>query len=552
MTGPTRLAAPGRALAGLAVLTLGASATSLTNGFAGDDVYIIALNERVHALAPAWEYLRQSYWPAQYGGGLYRPATVLSFALQWKAGGGAPLLFHAINLLLSLGATFAVWGLARQLIPPVAAWLTAAIFAVNPVHVEAVANVVGQPEILVATLQALAVTWYLTSRRDGGPGPAGSLGIAGLYAVSCLSKENGLVLPGLLLAAELLLVPEGGRGAERIRKLVLPFGLLALVAAVFLVGRATVLGGVVGEYPNPAIRNVSAGIRLLTMLAVVPQWWRLLLTPWHLQADYMPLELDRASGVGAAQLLGAAFVIGWVWGVWRTRRDLPVTAFGLCWMAVTLFPVSNVLVPTGILLAERTLFAPSIGACLALGGLAPWIQGRVGAARPWERHVAFAMVAVILGLWGWRSASRATIWHDDERLIRQTVLDAPLSYRAHALMGRLHFDTGDPEAGEREYLTAIQLYPYDANVFAGLAQRYRNAELYQQAIPLFRKALELAPEMIPARNMLIACLVKTGNHEAALRELAEKARRRDADTDRISAIIDSVEHEQHLSSTPPH
>jgi hypothetical protein len=533
-------------------LTLGASAASLTNRFAGDDVYIISLNERVHALAPAWEYLRQSYWPAQYGGGLYRPATVLSFALQWKAGGGHPFLFHAVNLLLYLGATFAVWVLARRLLPPVAAWLTAAVFAVNPVHVEAVANVVGQPEVLVAGLQAVAVTWYLTSRRAGGPGPAASLGIAGLYAISCLSKENGLVLPGLLLAAEWLLLPEGGRGAERFRRLVLPFGLLAIVAVVFLAGRATVLGGVVGEYPNPAIRDVSVGIRLLTMLAVVPQWWRLLLTPWHLQADYMPLELDRASGVGVAQLLGAVFVLGWVWGVWRSRRDLPVTAFGLCWTAVTLFPVSNVVVPTGILLAERTLFSPSIGACLALGGLAPWIRGRVSAARSWERHVALGMVVVILGLWGWRSASRATIWHDDERLIRQTALDAPLSYRAHALMGRLYFDTGDPEGGEREYLTAIHLYPYDANVFAGLAQRYRNAELYQQAIPLFRKALELAPEMIPARNMLIACLVNTGDHEAALRELAEKERRRDADTDRIRAMIDSVEHERHSTPSSSH
>ncbi|HTS89811.1 MAG TPA: tetratricopeptide repeat protein [Gemmatimonadales bacterium] len=535
---------------GLALLALASTATSLGNLFAGDDVYIIVLNDRVHTIAPFWDYLRQSYWPAQFGSTLYRPLTILGFAVQWKLGGGMPLIFHVVNVLLYLGATFAVWVLARQLLPAAAAWLVAAYFTVNPVHVESSANVVGQPEIMVALLQTVAVAWYVASRRRGAPRPLVVVGIVVLYVLACLTKENGVVLPGLLLAAEWLLVSGEASIKERIRALGPLYALLAGIAIAYLLGRNAVLGGVVGEYPNPAIRGVSFGVRFLTMLPVVPQWWRLLLVPWHLQADYMPVEIDRATSFGPGQLLGVIFVLAWLFGIWGGRRTLPVMSFGLAWAAVTLFPVSNLVAPTGILLAERTLVSPSVGACLALGGLAPWLATRVAAARLWERRLAACLAALILGLWVWRSATRARVWHDDDRMIRQMVVDAPFSYRAHALMGRVLFEERDPAQGEREYLTAIRLYPYDPNVFAGLARQYRDAGLYRQAIPLFRKALELAPQMIPARNMLIYCLVQSGDSVGAQAELAEKFQRHDPDADRIRSMVDSVEQQLHAPSAP--
>jgi hypothetical protein len=524
----------------LLAVTLAVSVVSLWNGFAGDDVYIIAQNSRVHDLAPAWQYLRQSYWPSEFGGGLYRPLTVLGFALQWKLGGGIAAAFHAVNVLLYAATTMAVWLLARRLLTAGAAWLVAAFFAVHPVHVEAVANVVGQPEILVTGLHLTAVIWYLSARRRGALTYGVILGIAAIYLVSCLAKENAVVLPGLLLLAELVLVPSREPPAPRLKALLPFFGILVVVGLGYIAARGAVVGGLVGEYPHPAIRNASIGGRALTMLEVVPQWWRLLLVPWHLQSDYMPLELNRGTGFGGPQAMGALFVLAWGWAAWRARRTYPVATFGLAWVAVTLFPVSNLLVPTGILLAERTLFSPSAGACLAIGGVAPWIAARVSAAPLWERQVAGGFAAALLLLWGSRSAARATVWRADPILARQTVVDAPLSYRAHATMGKILFAEGNPEAGEREYRIALKLYPHDPNVFAGLGQHYRNAGLYRPAIPLFRKALELAPQMNGVRNMLIYCLAQSGDSAGAAAELAEKLARHEADADRIAVMLDSL------------
>jgi protein O-mannosyl-transferase len=420
------------------------------------------------------------------------------------------------------------------------AWLAAGFFAVHPVHVEAVANAVAQSELLVVLLHALAIAWYLSLRRSGTPGAGAILGLSLLYAGSCLCKESGIMLPALLLAAEVTVVGDRAEPRARLPALAPTYGAMFLVAACYLIVRGAVLADVVGEHPHPVLVGASMGARLLTMLAIVPEWWRLLLVPWHLQAAYDPPEFDLATTFGMSQLLGLTVLVAWGWLAWLTRRVYPVTSFGLAWVAITLFPVSNVLIPSGILLAERTLFSPSLGAALAVGGMAPWVVRQVGSSPLWQRRTVGGLLAAVLLLFGWRSAQRATMWRDNVTFARQTVLDAPLSYKAHATWGRVLFELGHQAEGEREYRTALQLYPKDPNVYAGLADRYRRAGLCGPAIPLFQESLRLGPWSTVARSMLIQCLVQTGDLAGAEAQLAEKADRQDSDVAQYRALLDSV------------
>lgn len=524
----------------LVVIALMVSFRTIGPELVWDDGWAIAQNPRVTADGPIWRCFAQSYWPPDLGGGLYRPLAIMGFILQWRIGGGAPWVFHLVNVVLYAGATLAVWLLARQLLAAGAAWLVACFFAVHPVHVEAVANAVAQSELLVVLLHALAVAWYVSVRRSAIPGGGVVLGCAVLYAASCLFKESGIMLPGLLLVAEVTVVTSRSELGVRARALAPFYGALLLVAAGYFIVRSAVLADMVGEHPHLVLRDASLGARVLTMLAIVPVWWRLLLVPWHLQAAYDPPEFDLAAAFGIPQLLGLAFLIGWCWIAWRTRRTYPVTAFGLGCVAISLFPVSNVLIPSGVLLAERTLFSPSLGAVLAIGGMAPWIMRRAAEAPRWERWSGGGVVAGILLLFGWRSAQRAAVWHDNVTFAGQTVLDAPLSYKAHATWGRVLFELGHSAEGEREYRIALHLYAQDPNVYAGLADRYRRAGLCTPAIPLFRESLRLGPWSTVARSMLIQCLVKTGDFVGAEAELTEKTRRQDADVNQIRAMIDSA------------
>ena len=148
------------------------AAPSLLNGFAYDDLPLVVENARITTLLPPWEYFTQSYWPA---GGLYRPLTVSILALQWKLGGGAPWIFHATNMALHALVTGLVFLLARRLMAPAWAATAAILFAVHPVHVEAVANVVGISELLCSAFVLGAVLLAcmvraMASRRRHPPG----------------------------------------------------------------------------------------------------------------------------------------------------------------------------------------------------------------------------------------------------------------------------------------------------------------------------------------------------------------------------------------------
>ena len=136
--------------AGVIGLAIAASGTSLGNGFALDDLALVAGNSRVHSLDQWWRLFALPYWPPQYGASLYRPVVTLGYALQWIAGNGSPWVFHLASVALYVGVCVAVLALLLEIASPMGAVVGAALFAVHPVHVEAVANVVGQCELIAA------------------------------------------------------------------------------------------------------------------------------------------------------------------------------------------------------------------------------------------------------------------------------------------------------------------------------------------------------------------------------------------------------------------
>jgi hypothetical protein len=82
------------------------------------------------------------------------------------------------------------------------------------------------------------------------------------------------------------------------------------------------------------------------------------LWPAHLQADYGPPDVDVSLTWDAAQTFGLGLLVGAVALAISNWRRRPAVAFGILWAGLSLFPVSNLLVPTGILVAERTLLLP--------------------------------------------------------------------------------------------------------------------------------------------------------------------------------------------------
>ena len=507
--------------AGILALAILASISGITNQFAQDDFAFILRNDAVHDLARGPRFFLEPYVGPPRPPELYRPLALLSFAVQWAVGGGAPLIFRLVSYLLYGATCLAVFGLARMVLPAAVAFAVAALFAVHPVHVEAVALAVNQGELWVGLLSCVAVSRYVTARRAGPLRPRTILGIAGLYFVACLFKENAAILPGLLLAAELFLTPAGRGLADRARATGPLYLLLALAGLGFLAMRTAVLGGQLrGALIAEAIAPQNLGERALTMLTVVPHWFRLLLWPAGLQGDYSPSEIVARYTWVPEATVGALLIAGAVVAAVAARRRAPAISFGIVWVAVAVFPVHNVLVPTGVVLAERTLLLASVGAMLLLGGVGSLLLERASAST----RVLFASVTGLLLILGtYRSASRHPDWSDMFSYWYVTAnRDAPRSFRAHHALGEMYLLAGAEGLAEQEFRMSIALAPPNvSDVYLVYADMLRRRGHCHPAAALYQRSLTVNPGVHSVRMSLIACLIQLGRYPEAQQEISK-------------------------------
>jgi hypothetical protein len=506
------------AAATVAVLALAASAIGIANGFTYDDRYIVELNPTVTTFGAWWRVFAQPYWPANWGGDGYRPLTILAFKIEHALGGGAPMLFHAVNVLLYALASMLVLALARRLLPLWAAWLVAALFAVHPVHVEAVANVVGQSELLVAVAVLGALVLYLRDRRAGPLRPTTAAAILAIYAVGCFAKEHAIVLPAILLAAELTVLSSDAELRADLRRPAFRvfFLAMALVGVAFVGVRSLVLfghgvGGFTPFTPFSSLK-ITGAQRVLTAVGVVPQWFRLFYFPLRLSSEYGPPDIPIAQGIEMWQLPGFLLLIATLAIGVLLRRRQPVIAFGIAFGCIALLPASNFVVPAGIVLAERTLLLPSVGAMLVVGGACMAVARRYAGAARRPSPAALVVVTIVLSAGIARSASRTVVWKSNESLFAHAVLDAPDAYRSHYMRGAWLVEQKDIRRGEAEYRQALKLFPYDPAVSFNLAEQYRKAGMCEPSLPLYQWTRELDPAFPFGRVAYAECLVETGHY----------------------------------------
>lgn len=496
--------------AAVAAVALLASVAGLLNAFAWDDVHLVELNGRFHSLAGWREILGASFWPPPYSQDLYRPATGLLLTLQHIIGGGDPMVFRLVSYGLYAACAVMLLRVAALWLPPAAALWAALLFAAHPVHVEAVAPAVGQAELVVALAALLMIRRYVAARQAGGPTGGDWAVLATLCLWASLSKEQGLLLPALLLLVELC--PPAGLGVPAWRRLAPGYAGLLAAAVVVLLLRRVVLGHVAGTFVAEALEGLDLRGRVYTMLPVVTVWLRLLAWPAHLQADYSPQELTAAAGFGLPQAAGAAVLLAALAAAWGGRR-IPGVAFGLGWCAVALLPVSNVLIPTGILVAERTLFLPSAGLLIAVaGGLS---AAGVSAGIP--RRTMLGLGAVLVAAGVLRSAERQRVWRHEAFFAVRTVQDAPRSYRAQRAYGEVLFALGQDRLAEEAYETALALAPagHAWRVRNDLARRYRAMDRPEQESEQLEASLMERPDQEDARGYLATAYLVLGRYKEA-------------------------------------
>lgn len=496
-------------------LALASSLSGLGNGFAYDDLHIVLENKRIHDWQGLWRLFGQPYWMIGAARDLYRPLILAWYGGQWAVGGGNPLVFHMVSVFLYAAVCVALLGFLRQLMSPLGAMVGAALFAVHPVHVESVGNIVGQAELMTALAILLGLSTYVRCRRTTGLTTRGMVGLLVAYSVALLCKEHGIVFPALLGVVELALWRGGQRWreGERTTGRILAWSLVA-VTAVYLLVRVLVLGD------NPtfihlSLRHLSAADRILVALGLWPEVLRLLVWPARLYADYSPQQVAVHTTLHPVHLVFLGSLVAWtiaVWKAWRRRASLPLLA--LLWFPLTFALVSNLLFPTGVLIAERTLFLPSVAVVVGVALLVEWLL-RSSRVRP---VMVGALLLPMLVAGAWRSAARQPDWEDTATLFAALVSDAPTNARGQLTMGQLFMYLANADRAGPYLARAYALQPSYGGVYAGYLQRTGQCE---RAVRVAEEAVRFDGLNEEAHTTRIACLLELRRFSEARRRGAE-------------------------------
>lgn len=553
--------------AGAVVVVMAAAAymNTLDGEWVWDDVSSVLLHRHVQDTSKLGSLFREDQHAFGRGqGNFYRPLVAASFMLDYALSGGpspeeieasgrafpeiSPLVFHVTNLLWHALAALLLFILLARLAAPPAAAAAALLFAVHPLHTEAVAYISGRADMMSAALMFAALNLSL-------PGPAGMRRIAataaGLlcFAAALCAKESSLIYPVLL--AVVLGVSWAGRaapgapGKAAAQSALLHFLPLA-GAIVLLLGYVALRATVLRFAPPGDAAAPPLGHRLFETCQSFALYIRMLFWPVGLHMERTLAGVPRwAAAVGALFLL--ALLAGALLAA-RARR-WPV-AGGIAWFIAAWFPISGVF-PINAPLAEHWMYVPMAGFWwAAMELLAAPRAGNPRAAAP----LAAACAGLLLFLP--MTVARNADWHDNERLFRATLARNPASVRVHYNLAVTYGDIlRNPAGARRHYEAVLRLQGQDrpgtvpagtahvdeAEVRLSLARALEETGDFAGASDHYRRVLDrksgAADEMALAILGLGRCLLAQGDWPGAVAVLEQLAARDQASLPEVERIL---------------
>jgi protein O-mannosyl-transferase len=454
----------------VALFAIALYAVTLGGTFVYDDVAVVLQDRR---LANPRDWIQ--YWTDSYNFGvdnLYRPLVSMTYAVAHWLHPDTAWPYHAFNVLQhALVSVMVAWVALRLTEKPLVAIVSGLLFAAHPVHVEAVANIVGRAEMMcaIATLGAIGLAIRpLTTRRV--------IAIWLCCAVAILCKEQGLLAPlmvgvvsrnrfderasargGLTTDDEDTRVLKHAR--QRSLGAVLFALLLANVAAIVFIRENVIHLKFWWErkFLDPWIQPLSDSVgvdRWLAPFTIAGRYLGLLVAPVTLRIDYGgPIVPGVAEPRDPFFWLGLVAVLLWLMiicvGWWRRDRLLLVVAL---LFAIAYAPVSNWPTIIGVNVAERLMYLPSAFFVILIAALLARLP----------RRAMIGAVTIVLVLFSLRTVTYAWRWNDRLAFYEYSAAVEPRSMKATLLALEECAGCGDLDAAERWARAAIAIDPkYD-------------------------------------------------------------------------------------------
>jgi protein O-mannosyl-transferase len=489
---------------------------TLWASFVYDDNYQIVQNPYVRSFHYLKQILTTPVWSFKYARiptNYYRPLMSLEYLVLYKVYGPLAYVFHLANVLAQGSVVILLYAVTRRLFDskPIA-FVAALLFALHPVHTEAVAWVAAVPDLQLAAFLLITFWFYLDLGEPERNRWWTPLAMTVAFFLALFSKEPAVAFPVIALFYEYAL--RADRHETHWKQKLGRYGPLFLATGVYLVARVTLIGGLVPKLQHPRVSWPSA---LLSSVSLFGQYMNKLVWPATLKMFYWfnPVTSlrDPAFLIGEAWIVGLGLLCGILW-----RRNR-VCVLPIFWTVATLAPALNARWMPGNVFAERYLYVPSIGFCwlTSIGVLALWDAKLV---RPfvWARVALASIVLLALSLATAKTVKRNEVWHDDLAFFKDGVRQNPDNANLRSDLGFAYWSAWDNADAIEQWNISLAKDPENFWALNNLGMALVAAKHYTDAVPHLRRALDLRPEFSDAHVNLAEAFKGLGRDSEAQAE----------------------------------
>ncbi|MFH1191697.1 MAG: tetratricopeptide repeat protein [Candidatus Omnitrophota bacterium] len=477
-----------------AILILGISfisfLPSLSNGFiGGDDFNYVVRNPMIRDLSSSG--IKNIFSSVHLG--LYKPLTMLTFALEYHFFKLDPWIYHLTNIILHLlNALLVFWLILLLSRKPGVAFIVALLFGIHPLHVESVAWVSERKDVLYSLFFLSGLIAYIYSLKT--KKRTGHYLTFCLFILTFLVKPMGLTFPFILLLCDFILDIKLDKDNFKSK------AIFFVTSGIFLA--FTLIFALEYSSRQPAFVFLDgifiANYAILFYLAKI-------ILPVKLCALY-PYPQKNGNLLPFIFLISPLIVLFLTGVVIWSRRYTRKIIFGSLFFLICVFPVLQ-LMPTGnAIVADRYAYLSSLGIFYLIAEFIVWLYQEKFNKTLLAKSLALTGLALVIMILSFLSWNRCQVWRSPDSWFNDVLKAYP------------------PEIKEqvRFYKQQIEQNQGSLEAYNNLAVIYGKMGSHETAILLCLKAMEIDPDSPEPYNNLAAAYGFTKNFEKAI-EFSEKS-----------------------------
>lgn len=498
-------------------------ANTLTHGFVLDDIAVIQENKFVrNGILGVKDILTTFYWQGYWNSnsGLYRPMSLIFFAIEWQLMPNSPFIHHLSNVLFYILNNVLLFTVLRHFFKNYSFWISFIIvilFAVHPIHTEVVANIKSRDEILCLFFFLLSV-YSLLCRK----GMYWKIASVIFFLFSLLSKEAGILFLPILA----FLLWSESQNSKQLVKTILPHVIITICWLFVhrLVINSSPYKQITYTYlDNSLLACNDIYTQIATGFTILGRYICNAFFPVNMSYDYSFNQIPCV-GFFSVPFLGSLFLIVSLLGVaFYYRNKCVFVSFGIFFFFTTILLATNIIFRIGTTMGDRLLYTPVLGICIAFVFLI------FHSFKKLEKHANVTGLMFVFGLlfltFFLKSFERNKDWKSNFTLFTADVTHAPKSARVNFNYATAFFIQLPEDVSEQQsqlpniieyYIRALRIDPNDKNTLVNLGVCYYRIKDYDNAYKCTIKAMQIDPKEVTLFGNLADIYFMKAQYEQAV------------------------------------